>query len=326
MKPSAHLLTTSLLAGLALAVHATAAPEAAAPAAEAAAPEAKAAPEADAKAEAKPFIGLGTSDVPSFLGKHLKLPADSGVLVRDLAPDGPAAKAGVEIDDVITEVDGKAVASHQDMVDQILTKKPGEEVKLKVIHEGTAGEKSVTLGERPAGPVQANEVEAKVEVGEAKIEIPALPGNLPPEMQKKIREAIENGVGGGGIQRLQIIPGNGGANGNVPGGFNFKMASSINLMDDQGSVEMKDTGDGKEVKVRDKAGKEVWSGPWDTDQDKAAAPPEIRERIDRLNGGMLPGMRIQPLPEPEPADEPAAKEPAKDAAPKEGTDPAPAKP
>lgn len=283
MQPSStHRLTTSVIASLALAIPATAAPAVD----EQPAPEA-ANPAAGTKAPAKPFIGLGTSDVPAFLAKHLKLPEDSGILVRDLAPGGPAAKAGIEIDDVITEVGGKKVGSHQDMVDHILTKQPGDQVTLKFIHEGTPTDAIVTLGERPA---EAHRAADAMKIGEGAIEIPDLAGKLPKDLQKKIREAVEKGLQGNAM-KLQINPGNMGGGANR---FNFDMASSISLMDDEGCIEMKTTKDGKEIRVRDKDEKEVWSGPWDTEQDKAAAPEKIRERIERLKLPIMPQFKINP--------------------------------
>lgn len=62
--------------------------------------------------------------------------------------------------------------------------------------------------------------------------------------------------------------------------------SSIRLMDDQGSIEMKTIDGQKEVRVFDKAGKLLWEGPYDTDQDKAAVPDDIRERIESVNVDM----------------------------------------
>jgi hypothetical protein len=39
----------------------------------------------------------------------------------------------------------------------------------------------------------------------------------------------------------------------------------------------------KEVTVRDAQDNVIWTGPWDTEQDKAAAPAEVRKRVDSLN-------------------------------------------
>jgi hypothetical protein len=290
MKPSAPPLTPLILAGIGLVIPCSAEPEAT--------PEQPAAEASKPAPDAKPFLGVGTSSVPGFLAKHLKLPADTGILVRELAPDGPAAKAGITVDDVITAIDAKAVGSHGEMVDHILTKKPGDEVSLKFIHEGTPGEAKVKLGERPA-PREAAAANEEQEANGG-IHLPEIGGNMAPEIQKRLKEALENAAKArGGMMQLRIVPGEGGLqiqpNGgdNAPGGVEFNMASSVSLMDEEGSVELKQADGGSNVRVRDKAGKEVWSGPWDNEQDKAAAPPAIRERIEKLNFNVLGGVRLK---------------------------------
>jgi hypothetical protein len=65
-------------------------------------------------------------------------------------------------------------------------------------------------------------------------------------------------------------------------------------MDDQGSIELKAVDGGKEITVRDPQDQIIWSGPWDTEQDKAAAPDDVRQRIERLNfDGQGNGLRLQ---------------------------------
>ncbi len=60
----------------------------------------------------------------------------------------------------------------------------------------------------------------------------------------------------------------------------------------------------KEVTIRDKDNKVSWNGPWDTEQDKAAAPDDVRRRVERLNldskfqgNGLRLQMRPQILPD-----------------------------
>ena len=55
------------------------------------------------------------------------------------------------------------------------------------------------------------------------------------------------------------------------------------MMDNQGCVEVKSKDGSKEVTIRDQQDQITWSGPWDTAQDKAAAPPDVRQRVDGLN-------------------------------------------
>ncbi|MGB1129565.1 MAG: hypothetical protein ACPG4K_05915, partial [Haloferula sp.] len=69
----------------------------------------------------------------------------------------------------------------------------------------------------------------------------------------------------------------------------------------------------KEARVYDKQGELLWEGPYDTEQDKAAVPDDIRERIERLNFDIrgngkemqlrLNPNRFRPLDQVEPAPE-----------------------
>jgi hypothetical protein len=55
------------------------------------------------------------------------------------------------------------------------------------------------------------------------------------------------------------------------------------MRDQQGSVEVKAMDGGKEVTIRDQQDNVTWSGPWDTAQDRAAAPDDVRQRVQSLN-------------------------------------------
>ena len=81
--------------------------------------------------------------------------------------------------------------------------------------------------------------------------------------------------------------------------FNFKSSSSFKFVDENGSGEMKTTEGGKEVIVKDTEGKMLFEGPWDTEQDKAAAPEGIRERIEGMNQGNRFRFQLDQLPEPD---------------------------
>ena len=95
------------------------------------------------------------------------------------------------------------------------------------------------------------------------------------------RKAVPNGKGGKQLKK-----------------FDFKAGTSITMMDGDGSVTMKTNDGKKEVIVKDKAGKIQFEGPYETEQDKAAVPDGIRERLERLNFGEngKNGFRLQILP------------------------------
>ncbi len=233
------------------------------------------------------YLGIITAEIPDMLTEHLNLKTGEGVIVRSLAPDGPAAKAGVAVNDVITKVAGQAVGSQLDISRQMAAHKPGESIKLDVIHQGKPSNLDVTLGNRPdeVGQAQAAPLEEELPLD-----------GIPKDMANRIRGAIQGNLGEEQIpmlpnmnelkKRMQLqLQGMQKMDGaNLPKGIESHSNATIRMMDQDGSIEIKSVdNDGKEVTLRDKDNKIIWSGPWDTEQDKAAAPPEVQKKAQMLN-------------------------------------------
>lgn len=276
-------------------------------------------PEAAAEKSPEParaYLGVGGSQVPELLREHLGLAVGEGVVVRSLDPDGPAAKAGLAGNDVITKVGGKPVGSHEQLRDAVAALKPGDGIELNFIHRGEARSGQVTLGSAPERPrIPGGRINGAG--GLAELDDLMLDG-MPQDQAGRIREAIEQnlkafGAEGGAEEMEQLlgrqfqeqmqrlfqgleVPDQGGQ---ADGALNLRSSSAIRMMDDQGSVELKSQDGGKTVRVFGKDGEVQWEGPYDTPQDKEAAPPEIRERIERLNIDMDfkgNGLRLRVLP------------------------------
>jgi Do/DeqQ family serine protease len=95
------------------------------------------------------YLGV-TLDVEPFTSEKaealgLKREA-KGVLVTDVSRDGPAAKAGVKRNDVITKINDRVVSSRQDMRVLIAQMMPGSEVNVLVFRDGKELTLKVTLG------------------------------------------------------------------------------------------------------------------------------------------------------------------------------------
>ncbi|GAB4015982.1 M61 family metallopeptidase [Spirosoma koreense] len=71
--------------------------------------------------------------------------------------DTPLYKAGLDIDDVITAVDGQATTTTQALQTALAQHKPGDGVQLAYLHRGVTKTATVTLAENPATMVQLNE-------------------------------------------------------------------------------------------------------------------------------------------------------------------------
>ena len=93
----------------------------------------------------KPYIGVTVSSVSSE-AQGYGLP--TGAAVRAVEADSPAAKAGLEENDIITEVDGTAINSSTELVNYVGEKTPGDELTFKVYRQGEELELTVTIGEK----------------------------------------------------------------------------------------------------------------------------------------------------------------------------------
>lgn len=93
----------------------------------------------------KPYIGVTVSSVSSE-AQGYGLP--TGAAVRSVEADSPAAKAGLEENDIITEVDGTAINSSTELVNYVGEKTPGDELTFKVYRQGEELELTVNIGEK----------------------------------------------------------------------------------------------------------------------------------------------------------------------------------
>lgn len=96
------------------------------------------------------FVGVTLLEITPELRAHFGAPNDAGVLVSEVESGTPAAKAGVEVGDVITEIDGKRVESSRDLSRGIRSRKAGETVQLDIVRGRAARKMSVTVEEREA--------------------------------------------------------------------------------------------------------------------------------------------------------------------------------
>ena len=92
-------------------------------------------------------IGVEIAPVTKDVAESIGLGKPAGALVRSVAKDGPAEKAGVEPGDIITKVDGRVVDRSGDLPRIIGNIKPGTRSTLSVFRRGSAKELVVTVGE-----------------------------------------------------------------------------------------------------------------------------------------------------------------------------------
>ena len=92
------------------------------------------------------LIQTGSSSTPVIGAQIDNSTSQSGATIAEVTPDGPAEEAGLRSGDVITEVDGRAIADYTELVVAIRDKAVGDEVVLTVERGGDAQQVAVTLG------------------------------------------------------------------------------------------------------------------------------------------------------------------------------------
>ncbi|MFQ5603056.1 MAG: DegQ family serine endoprotease [bacterium] len=112
-------------------------------------------------------VRIGTPDAE--MSEALKLEDVRGAIVNEVMKDTPADEAGLEVGDVVIEVNGKKVEDSQMLTNMIASFNPGETVKLKIVRDGRTKYLDVKLGERPgaepAKPAMAKNQDTLDELG-----------------------------------------------------------------------------------------------------------------------------------------------------------------
>jgi membrane-associated protease RseP (regulator of RpoE activity) len=81
-------------------------------------------------------LGISVLEISPELRAHLGAPRDRGVLINTVRADSPAAKAGIAVGDVVTEVDGDAVDGATQVLSAMSDRKKGETVDVVLVRGG----------------------------------------------------------------------------------------------------------------------------------------------------------------------------------------------
>jgi putative serine protease PepD len=93
------------------------------------------------------FFGLATAPIPPAAAAQAKVP--EGLFVQAVTPDGPAARAGLRPDDVITTIDGQPATSNIQLQELTVTKKADDTVSIGYSRAGQPATATITLGAQP---------------------------------------------------------------------------------------------------------------------------------------------------------------------------------
>ena len=271
----------------------------------------------------QPYLGVVAGVVAPSVRAQLDLPEGVGLAIEAVAAGGPAEKAGVKQFDVIHKFNDQVVCSPDQLTTLVKVAGAGTKVPLTLLRGGREKVVEAVLEERVGGDGLADEVVAGAMPGVLNLQDalpPGLQGRIPAPMQadieRKVAEALARAGAGGLVPGL--VPG-GVAPGAVPGivpgmpmvqtqvltiGPNAQSATVVS--DGRGTVEIRSAGGKKTVAVKDPDGKEVYSGPLDSDEDLEKVPEDYRDWVREVDGDG-PAVQVFEQGVEEPESEPAGE-------------------
>jgi S1-C subfamily serine protease len=96
------------------------------------------------------YLGIRYAPLNPAITAQLGISAKDGVVVGEVVANSPAARAGLQPNDVITTVDGQALRGDSALARVTYSHKPGDTITLTVLRQGKSMDIPVTLGTLPS--------------------------------------------------------------------------------------------------------------------------------------------------------------------------------
>ena len=253
------------------------------------------------------FLGVETSEVPSVVSEQLGLPKGFGLVVDYVVPDGPAAAAGVQQNDILKMLNDQILTEPDQLAKLVRSFAEGTNVTLTILRKGQEQKIQVKLSKKEVPehdswlPRHRHEGNWNFnDLGDLGDQMRALKERLGAAQHDVIRDAVMTAHEAArrardearrAVDEVRILSSDDGA---------FKATkidigkAQIVFSDDEGEMKL-ETVDGKKLlTARDAQGKLLFSGPVETKEDVDKLPPEIRQRYDKLQQNHLPAVAPTP--------------------------------
>jgi len=255
------------------------------------------------------FLGVETSEVPSVLCDQLGLPKGFGLVVDYVVPDGPAAAAGVQQNDIIKMLNDQILTDPGQLSKLVRSYSEGTNVTLTILRKGQEQKVTAKLAKKEVPRRRASmdhmhhmnqdwnfDFGDFGDMGDLKERMSELKEQLGDEQRGMIHDAVERARDEAqraadevrrNAQRIRTITRNNGALQRTTIDLN---KAQIVLSDDKGELRIENKEGKKFLTAKDPQGKLLFSGPVETKEDLAKVPAEVRQRYDKLQQHDLPAV------------------------------------
>jgi len=267
------------------------------------------------------FLGVETSPVPSVVSEQLGLAKGFGLVVDYVVPDGPAAAAGVQQNDILKMLNDQILMEPSQLRKLLQNFSEGTNVTLTVLRKGQEQKITVKLTKKEVpqrhsgmpghmgrdwnwnfdemGDVgdQMRDLkeQLKEQLGNAKDVVRDAVARAHEEAERAREQAREE------ARRVRDEAHRAGDEFRIFGRDNGALRATkidigkaqIVFSDDKGEMKL-ETADGKKLlTAKDLQGKLLFSGPVETKEDLDKIPAEVRDRYNKLEQNDLPGVAPQ---------------------------------
>ena len=137
----------------------------------------------------RPWLGATLQSVTPDIADSMSLKRPSGALISSIMRDGPAARAGLKVGDVIVSIDGQEVDDSNTFDYRFATKPLGGSAKLGVIRAGRDMVSNIALETAPDSPRDEITIQSRSPLSGAKV------ANLSPALADELQlKNIDQGV------------------------------------------------------------------------------------------------------------------------------------
>jgi serine protease Do len=262
------------------------------------------------------FLGVETSDVPRVVSEQLGLAKGFGLVVDYVVPDGPAAAAGIQQNDILKMLNDQILTEPDQLSKLVRSYSEGTTVTFTILRKGKEEKVSVKLGKKevpersefgpgrhrhrdfPFGDFGMNG-EFKEQMENLKEQLGAQKGMIHDAVMKareeamrardqareQTRRAMEDARRAADRWKITTSENGGLKTTKIDIG-----KAQIVYSDDQGELRIESIDGKKVLTAKDPKGLLLFSGPVETKEDLDKVPTEVRQRYEKLQQKDLPSV------------------------------------